>query len=77
VRVVEPSELKGLGDVIIGSVGLTGFITLAALGFGVVLASLIVAYRKLLARSESEDDAAKTQPLGITPAARKSPIPRS
>jgi hypothetical protein len=77
VRVVEPSELSGLSDVIIGSVGLTGAITLAALGFGMVLASLIIGYRKFRARSESEEDAAQTQQLGLTPTDQKHPIARS
>ena len=71
VRVVEPSDLSGLGDVIIRSIGLTGLITLCALGFGIVLAGVIIGYRKLQARRQSNEEAAQTQPLGLTPTTRK------
>ena len=71
VRVVEPSEVSGLGSVLIQAVGLTGAIALGALGFGIVLASIIIGYRKLRERGMTEEDAAQTQQLGLTPPARK------
>jgi ABC-type phosphate transport system permease subunit len=37
VRIIEPHE-KGLGEVLLGSLGLTGVIALAAIVLGVVLA---------------------------------------
>ena len=43
VKIIEPakSELSGLSDVLIGSLGLTGVITLAALLMGVLLAGIM------------------------------------
>lgn len=72
VQVVEPPELGGLADVIIGAIGLTGIITLGAVVLGMVFAALIIGYRKLRARSTSEEDLAQTQALGLTTPTRKS-----
>ena len=43
VKIIEPakSELSGLSDVLIGSLGLTGVITLAALLMGVLMAAVM------------------------------------
>ena len=43
VKIIEPakSELSGLSDVLIGSLGLAGAITLAALLMGVLMAGLM------------------------------------
>jgi len=71
VRVVEPSEVSGLGTVLMQAVGLTGVIALGALGFGIVLASAIIGYRKLKARGVTDEEAAQTQSLGLTPPAHK------
>jgi hypothetical protein len=71
VRVVEPSEVSGLGTVMIQAVGLTGAIALGALGFGIVLASAIIGYRKMKARAMTDEDAAQTQSLGLTPPSQK------
>ena len=71
VRVVEPAEVSGLGDVMIQAVGLTGVIAIGALGFGIVLASCLIGYRKLRARGVTDEEAAQTQSLGLTPPARK------
>ncbi|MCM3880718.1 MAG: hypothetical protein ND807_11475 [Vicinamibacterales bacterium] len=71
VRVVERSEVSGLGDVMIQAVGLTGAIAIGALGFGICLASGIIAYRKLRARRMTDADAAQTQSLGLTPTSRE------
>jgi hypothetical protein len=71
VKVVERSEVSGLGDVMIRAVGLTGVIAIGALGLGVLLASIIIGYRKLKARGQSDEDAAQTQSLGLTPTSRQ------
>jgi hypothetical protein len=71
VRVVEPSEVSGLGTVLMQAVGLTGVIALGALGFGIVLAGVIIGYRKLKARGVTDEEAAQTQSLGLTPPAQK------
>jgi hypothetical protein len=44
VKIIEPeakSDLEGLSDVLLGSLGLTGVITLGALLLGVVMACLM------------------------------------
>jgi hypothetical protein len=71
VRVVEENEVAGLGDVLLGAVGLTGAIAIVALAFGIVLAAIIIGYRKLKARWEPEENAAQTQSLGLTPPANR------
>jgi hypothetical protein len=71
VRVVETSEVSSLGTVMIQAVGLTGAIALGALGFGIVLASVIIGYRKLRARGVTDEEAGQTQSLGLTPPAHK------
>lgn len=67
VKVIEENEISGLGDVMLQAVGLTGAIAIGALIFGLVLASVIIGYRKLRAGLESEDEAQQTQSLGLTP----------
>jgi hypothetical protein len=67
VRVVEKNEISGLGDVMFQAVGLTGAIAIGALVFGLALAAVFIGYRKLRSRFESDEDAAQTQPLGLTP----------
>jgi hypothetical protein len=67
VKVVEENEIHGLGDVMLQAVGLTGAMAIGALVLGLVLAALIIGYRKLRSRFESDEDAAQTQPLGLTP----------
>jgi hypothetical protein len=44
VKIVQPegkSDLEGLSDVLLGSLGLTGLITVAALLFGVAMAGVL------------------------------------
>jgi hypothetical protein len=67
VRVVEKNEISGLGDVMFQAVGLTGAIAIGALAFGLALAAVFIGYRKLRSRFESDEDAAQTQSLGLTP----------
>jgi hypothetical protein len=45
VKLVEPSELTGLADVLIGAIGLTGAIVLIAIVAGVAVAGLMFWWR--------------------------------
>lgn len=45
VKLVEPSELSGLADVLIGAIGLTGVVTLLAIAAGVAMAGLLFWWR--------------------------------
>ena len=67
VRVIEPpAQETTVADVIIGAIGLTGVLLLAAVVFGALLGGLLVARRKLRARYDLPDDGAQT--LGLTEA---------
>ena len=66
VKIVEENEIAGLGDVMMEAIGLTGVIAVGALLFGLVLAAMIIGYRKIQARLHPDEDA-QTQPLGLTP----------
>ena len=72
VKVVEPPVRGlGLGDVILNAVGLTGALAIGAVLFGLVLAVLVIGYRKVQARRITDEEAAQTQPLGLTPPAHR------
>jgi Na+/H+-dicarboxylate symporter len=77
VKVVEENEISGLGDVMLQAVGLTGAIAIGALAFGFVLAAIIISYRKLRSRLETDEEAAQTQLLGLTPTEKTSPTSHS
>ena len=66
VSIVEENEIAGLGNVMLEAIGLTGVIAVGAALFGIVLAAVIIGYRKINARLHPEEDA-QTQPLGLTP----------
>lgn len=66
VTIVEENEISGLGDVMLEAIGLTGVIAVGAALFGLVLAVMIIGYRKINARLHPEEDV-QTQPLGLTP----------
>src|SRR5687767_7892375 len=66
VKIVETNEISGLGDTMLEAIGLTGVIAVGAALFGLVLAVIIVSYRKIQARLHPDEDA-QTQPLGLTP----------
>ena len=66
VKIVEENEIAGLGDVMLEAIGLTGVIAVGAALFGVVLAVVIIGYRKINARLHPDEDV-QTQPLGLTP----------
>ena len=67
VSIVEENEISGLGDVMLEAIGLTGAIAVGALLFGVVLAAMMIIYRKIRVRLEPDDEVPQTQPLGLTP----------
>ena len=66
VKIIEPNEVSGLGDVMLEAIGLTGVIAVGALLLGLVLAITIIGYRKVTARLHPDEDE-QTQPLGLTP----------
>ena len=66
VKIVETNEVAGLGDVMIKAMGVTGAISVGALLFGLVLAGVIISFRKIKARLHPDEDA-QTQSLGLTP----------
>ncbi len=66
VKIVEGNEISGLGDVMRDAIGLTGVIVVGAVLFGIVLAIVIVGYRKIHARLHPDEET-QTQPLGLTP----------
>lgn len=64
VRVIEePVRETTVGDVILGALGLTGVLLLAALLFGLLLGFLMVARRRLRERRDVEEEG--TQRLGL------------
>lgn len=67
VKVVDPPQDLGLGDVILNAVGLTGVMAVFALILGCVVALLVISYRKLQASRLTDEEAAQTQSLGLTP----------
>jgi hypothetical protein len=72
VKVVEPPVRGlGLGSVILNAVGLTGAIAIAAVLLGLILAGVVIAYRRALSRRITDEEAAQTQSLGLTPTAHQ------
>jgi ABC-type Fe3+ transport system permease subunit len=72
VRVLDPPVRGlGLGDVILNAVGLTGALTVAALLLGLVLAGVVITYRRVRSRRITEEEASQTQSLGLTPPAHQ------
>jgi hypothetical protein len=72
VKVLDaPVRGLGLGDVILNAVGLTGALALGALALGLMFAAIVIVYRKRQAGRVTEEDAAQTQQLGLTPPARR------
>jgi hypothetical protein len=67
VKIVEANEMRGLGDVLVQAVGLSGAIAIGSFAFGILLASMIIGYRKVKARLEPDGEVPQTQPLGLTP----------
>jgi ABC-type amino acid transport system permease subunit len=72
VRVVEaPVRGLGLGDTILNAVGLTGALSIGAIAFGLILAAVVILYRRAKSRRLSQEDASQTQSLGLTPPAHQ------
>jgi hypothetical protein len=70
VKVVDaPVRGLGLGDVILNAVGLTGAMAIAAVVFGLLVAGLVILYRRAQARRITDEQASQTQQLGLTPPA--------
>ena len=66
VKIVEQNEVAGLGQVMLEAIGLTGVMAVGALLFGLVLAAVIIGFRKVKAQLQPDEDV-QTQPLGLTP----------
>ncbi len=67
VQVVDqPVESTTIGDVIIGALGLTGALVLAAILMGGVLGGLLIAFKKLRARYNLEP-VPDSEALRVTP----------
>ena len=70
VKVVEPPVRGlGLGDVILDAVGLTGALIVSALVLGLLVAGIVIVYRRRQSRRITDEQAAQTQSLGLTPPA--------
>jgi hypothetical protein len=67
VRVVEPAvESTSIADILVGSLGLTGAMLLAALILGGILGALLIGYKKLRARLNLEP-IPDSEALRVTP----------
>jgi hypothetical protein len=72
VRVVEePVETTGVGDILIGAMGLTGVMLLAALALGLVLGGLLIGIKRVRAKYDleppSDRNAMRVTPSSSTP----------
>lgn len=72
VRVLdEPVKSTGVGDIIVGALGLTGVMLLAALLLGALLGGLLIWVKKLRAKYNvepvSDHDALRVTPSSSTP----------
>jgi hypothetical protein len=72
VKIVEaPVRGLGLGDVILNAVGLTGALAIAGLALGLILAGVVITYRRAKSGRITEAEASQTQSLGLTPPAHQ------
>jgi hypothetical protein len=72
VRVLEePVKSTGVGDVILGALGLTGVMLLAALVLGALLGGILITIKRLRAKYDmepvSDHDALRVTPSSSTP----------
>jgi hypothetical protein len=72
VRVLdEPVKSTGVGDIIVGALGITGVLLVAALLLGALLGALLIWIKKVRARydleSVSDHDALRVTPSSSTP----------
>jgi hypothetical protein len=67
VRVIEePVESTGISDILVGALGLTGVLLLAALLLGALLGGLLIAVKKLRAKYNLEP-IPDSEALRVTP----------
>jgi hypothetical protein len=72
VRVLDaPVRGLGLGDVILNAVGLTGALAVTAVLLGLVLAGIVITYRRARSQRITDEEASQTQSLGLTPPAHR------
>lgn len=72
VRVIdEPVKSTGIGDVILGALGITGVLVLAALLLGAILGGLLISIKKVRAKYNlepvSDHEALRVTPSSSTP----------
>lgn len=72
VRVIdEPVKSTGIGDVIVGALGITGVLVLAALLLGAILGGLLISIKKVRAKYNlepvSDHEALRVTPSSSTP----------
>ena len=72
VRVIEePVKSTGIGDVILGALGLTGVLIIAALIFGALLGAALIGVKRLRAKYNLEpvpdSEAMRVTPSSTTP----------
>ena len=72
VKVIdEPVKSTGVGDIIVGALGITGVLLLAALLLGALLGGLLIWIKKLRAKynveTVSDHDALRVTPSSSTP----------
>ena len=72
VRVIEePVKSTGIGDVILGALGITGVLVLAALLLGAILGGVLIWIKKVRAKYNlepvSDHDALRVTPSSSTP----------
>ncbi len=67
VRVVEaPTKETSVADILMGAVGLVGFVLVAAFAVGVLAGALFIVYRKLRARLGYDEPTAPVTPSTLT-----------
>jgi len=72
VKVIDaPVRGLGLGDTILNAVGLTGALAIGAVTLGLILAAVVITYRRAMSRRITQEDASQTQSLGLTPPAHQ------
>ena len=67
----EPVKSTGVSDILIGALGLTGVMLLAALLLGLLLGGILIGIKKLRAKynleADSDPDALRVTPSSSTP----------
>lgn len=67
VRVVEaPTKETSVADILMGAVGLVGFVLVAAFAVGLLAGGLFILYRKLRARLGYDEPTASVAPSTLT-----------